>query len=57
MAMNGMFVCPKRVERNGYLVAFEGEVMTMDEAANRGLVQNAAEPEKKPRARKGAAKR
>lgn len=40
----GTYTCPKRVERDGYLVAFEGEVMTMDEAARRGLV--GAEPEK-----------
>lgn len=37
-----MFVCKERVIRNGRLVAFEGEVMTDEEAAARGL---AAEPE------------
>lgn len=40
---NGTYICPKRVERDGYLVAFEGEVMTMDEAVKRGLVSD--EPE------------
>ena len=40
---NGTYVCPERVERDGYLVAFEGEVMTMNEAVKRGLV--ADEPE------------
>lgn len=37
-----MFVCKERVIRNGRLVAFEGEEMTDEEAAARGL---AAEPE------------
>lgn len=37
----GTYTSPKRVERNGRLVAFEGEVMTMDEAVRRGLVKDA----------------
>ena len=40
---NGTYICPERVERDGYLVAFEGEVMTMDEAVKRGFVSD--EPE------------
>lgn len=40
---NGTYICPERVERDGYLVAFEGEVMTMDEAVKRALVSD--EPE------------
>lgn len=35
--VNGMYVSPERVVRGGYLIAFEGEVMGMDEAARRGL--------------------
>lgn len=45
--MNGMYTCPKRVERDGRLVAFEGEVMTMAEAVSRGLVA-----EEKPKAKR-----
>ena len=44
---NGTYTCPERVVRDGILVAFAGEVMTMDEAAARGLVSE-AEPEPKP---------
>lgn len=33
----GTFVSHKRVERDGVLVAFEGEEMTMEEAVKRGL--------------------
>lgn len=36
----GMYICHERVERDGYLVAFAGEKMTMDEAARRGLVSD-----------------
>lgn len=41
----GTYTSPKRVERNGRLVAFEGEEMTMDEAVQRGLAK-----EPKPKA-------
>lgn len=41
--MNGTYVSKKRVERDGYLIAFEGEQMTMDEAVKRGLVKPEAE--------------
>lgn len=34
----GTYTSPKRVERDGRLVAFEGEVMTMADAEKRGLV-------------------
>lgn len=54
---NGMYTSPERVVRDGWLVAFAGEVMTMDEAAARGLVQGeAAEPEEKPASRRQARK-
>lgn len=34
----GTYTSPKRVERDGRLIAFAGEVMTMEEAEKRGLV-------------------
>ena len=41
-----MFVCNERVVRNGRLVAFEGEEMTEEDAAARGLAATAQpEPE------------
>ena len=43
----GTYICPERVERDGYLVAFEGEVMSMDEAVKRGLVTDEPEEPKK----------
>lgn len=36
--MEGTYTSPARVERDGVLVAFEGEVMTAREAAERGLL-------------------
>lgn len=36
--MEGTYTCPARVERDGVLVAFEGEVMTAQEASERGLL-------------------
>lgn len=36
--MAGNYTSPERVERDGRLIAFEGEEMTMDEAVERGLV-------------------
>lgn len=52
--MTGTYTSPKRVERDGRLVAFEGEVMTMDEAVQRGLVK-AEKPKKAPAKGKPAA--
>lgn len=45
--MEGTYTSPERVEREGRLVAFEGEVMTMQEADERGLLQD-AKPKSKP---------
>lgn len=49
---NGTYTCPERVERDGRLVAFAGEVMTMDEAERRGLASEGRdapdEKQKKP---------
>lgn len=39
-----MYTSKERVVRDGHLVAFEGEVMTDDEASKRGLADS-AEPE------------
>lgn len=33
-----MYTVPKRVERDGFLVAYKGEVMSDDEARRRGLI-------------------
>ena len=44
-----MFTSKKRVIRNGFLVAFEGEVMSDEETAARGLLD--PEPEEKPKAK------
>ena len=54
--VNGMYVSPERVVRGGFLVAFKGEVMGIDEAARRGLVAEAA-PEKKPARRSGRSRK
>lgn len=48
----GSYTSPERVERDGRLVAFEGEVMTMDEAVRRGLVHEAGPEAKKRKGRK-----
>ena len=48
----GTYTCPERVERDGWLVAFEGEVMSMDEAVKRGLVTPEQEQAPKRRSRK-----
>ena len=54
-----MWTCPERVERGGYLVAFEGERMTEEEAAERGLLRpEPVEPDEvEEPARKAAPKR
>lgn len=43
--MNGMYTCPERVERDGYLIAFEGESMSEEEARRRGLIKDETAPE------------
>lgn len=48
-----MFTSNKRVIRDGYLVAFEGEVMSDEEAAKRGLLE---EEKPKPKATLSKAK-
>lgn len=44
-----MHTSKERVIRDGYLIAFEGEVMSDEEAAKRGLLD--PEPEQKPKAK------
>ena len=43
--MSGMYTCNERVERDGYLIAFEGEVMSEEEARRRGLIKDETAPE------------
>ena len=45
-----MFTSKRRVIRDGFLVAFEGEVMSDEEAAKRGLLD--PEPEGEPKAKR-----
>ena len=45
--MEGTYICPERVVRDGRLVAFEGERMTMEEAVKRGV----AKPVKRKKAK------
>lgn len=57
--MTGTYTSPERVERDGHLVAFKGETMTMDEAVERGLaVEEKLVPRKgrKPKAPAGGSK-
>lgn len=55
--MTSMYTCPARIERDGWLVAFEGERMSVEEAARRGLLAG-AEPGKEPeKAAKAPARR
>jgi len=52
--MMGLYTSKERVERDGRLVAYAGEVMSIDEAQRRGIY----EPEPKKRAtRKRAPKK
>lgn len=44
-----MYTSKERVIRDGYLIAFEGEVMSDEEATKRGLLD--PEPEQKPKAK------
>lgn len=41
-----MYVSPKRVTRNGYLIAYKGEEMSEDEALSRGLLKPKAKPKR-----------
>ncbi len=47
-----MFVSKERVTRDGYLIAYEGEEMSEEEAARRGLLTEekpVEKPKRKPR--------
>ena len=57
--MGGMYVSPVRVERDGWLVAYAGESMLMEEAARRGLIRKEApeQPKRAPRRGKKAAEK
>lgn len=41
--MASMYICKKRVVKNGKLAAFEGQMLTEEEAISLGLVDNAKE--------------
>ena len=43
--MSELYTCPERVERDGYLIAFEGEKMSMEDARYRGLIKDETAPE------------
>ena len=45
---SGVYTAPERVERDGYLVCFAGERMTMAEAERRGLVEPGQPDEPEP---------
>ena len=47
--MAGVYTAEKRVVRDGMLIAYEGEVMTNEEAAERGLIVVDVESEQKPK--------
>lgn len=50
-----LYRVPERVERDGRLVAFEGELMSIEEAKRRGIYLAAADkPAEKPAAKKRA---
>ena len=50
-----LYRVPERVERDGRLVAFEGELMSVEEAKRRGIYRAAADkPAEKPAAKKRA---
>lgn len=42
------YAADKRVERDGVLIAYAGEVMTRDEAERRGLIKDAPAQASKP---------
>lgn len=44
----GLYTAPERVERDGRLVCFAGEVMTKEEAARRGLLDAKGKPVSQP---------
>lgn len=53
-----LYRVPERVERDGRLVAFEGELMSIEEAKRRGVYQEPEKPAAKKRApRKRAPKK
>ena len=43
--MSGMYTSPERVVRDGYVIAFEGEFMSEEDARRRGLIKDETAPE------------
>lgn len=54
--MSGMYTCPERVERDGYLIAFKGEIMSEEEARHRGLINDETVPGETKDANQGETK-
>lgn len=53
--MTGLFAAPRRIVRNGKLVAFKGELMSIERAKELGIYEEPEKPaEKKPAAKKRA---
>lgn len=53
----GLYTVPERVERDGKLVAFEGEIMSEEEARERGILEAPKPAAKKAPAKKAATKK
>lgn len=51
-----MYTVTERVERNGYLIAYKGEVMTEAEARRRGIYAE-PQPEPKPKPKRARKKK
>ena len=51
-----MYVSNERIERNGYLIAYKGEVMTEAEARRRGIYAE-PQPEPKPKSKRARKKK
>lgn len=51
--MSELYTCPERVERDGYLIAFEGEKMSMEDARHRGLIKDETAQGETPDANQG----
>lgn len=52
--MTGLFAAPRRIVRNGKLVAFKGELMSIERAKELGIYEEPEKPAEKPAAKKRA---
>ena len=53
----GLYTAPERVERDGRLICYAGEIMSMEEAERRGLLDEKPAKDEKAEAPKKAAPR